>query len=505
MAGEIEEPFRFNFQADLLNSGSISFGRFESESLSWERRSSFSHNRYLEEVEKYSKPGTVTEKKAYFEAHFKRKALLKQNSSESQGGTEFPTHENDDLQESENGNESKHSACSGESPHSSGHFIYDKETEIQICVNQNVETLCGEKTNLSSVDNTITNPDHLKIEETRQLETANCDLVKSEEITEVTLNDSVVIMGVASEMKHPKPKPKPKAQANVAQVSRIISREASNVSNITKIREIKGLTMKEKVNKSPKPASSIAHSGRKTSKSEESSASFPKAKLPPPNKSIVKENRSEKSLPGARQTANRFKLFKIFLMWKVFIYRFSIFLHLLFLYIHRTKQTVLAPGKPHVNQTAAGFNFKSDQRAERRKEEKRATAEMAQSQKSLNFKATPIPSFYKESARSLNQSKVIPTSKTPNRPRTATMAPSTKKVPSNSTNSSNPRPTSSSSLTRRNCLPEPSRKVQENKKDLNLQKQKKQEAVIGPRVRETKGVHTGTGLKPGYLGVGVAI
>ncbi|GER44485.1 TPX2 (targeting protein for Xklp2) proteinfamily [Striga asiatica] len=73
MAGEIQELIRHDFQA---HSGSISFGRFEIESLCWERRSSFSHNRYLEEVEKYSKPGSVTEKKAYFEAHFKKKGIL---------------------------------------------------------------------------------------------------------------------------------------------------------------------------------------------------------------------------------------------------------------------------------------------------------------------------------------------------------------------------------------------------------------------------------------------
>ncbi|KAF5745202.1 putative TPX2 family protein [Tripterygium wilfordii] len=88
MAGEIEEPFSFSFQADSFRSGSISFGRYENESLSWERRSSFSHNRYLEEVEKCSRPGSVIEKKAYFEAHFKKKALRHQNSSESQNGEE---------------------------------------------------------------------------------------------------------------------------------------------------------------------------------------------------------------------------------------------------------------------------------------------------------------------------------------------------------------------------------------------------------------------------------
>ncbi|CAA6673122.1 unnamed protein product [Spirodela intermedia] len=78
------------FQADCPSSSSVSFGRFEAEPLSWERKSSFSHNRYLEEVEKYSTPGSVTEKKAYFEAHFKRTALRnliaieRQNEAEEQ-------------------------------------------------------------------------------------------------------------------------------------------------------------------------------------------------------------------------------------------------------------------------------------------------------------------------------------------------------------------------------------------------------------------------------------
>jgi len=77
----IEWLFKY-FQVEAIHSGSISFGRFELESLSWERRSSFSHNRYLEEVEKYARPGSVTEKKAYFEAHFRRKALLRQAEKE---------------------------------------------------------------------------------------------------------------------------------------------------------------------------------------------------------------------------------------------------------------------------------------------------------------------------------------------------------------------------------------------------------------------------------------
>lgn len=56
---------------------SISFGRFEHDSLSWERWSSFSPNKYLEEVEKCSTPGSVAMKKAYFEAHYKKVAARK--------------------------------------------------------------------------------------------------------------------------------------------------------------------------------------------------------------------------------------------------------------------------------------------------------------------------------------------------------------------------------------------------------------------------------------------
>ncbi|KAF2301764.1 hypothetical protein GH714_028932 [Hevea brasiliensis] len=56
---------------------SISFGRFMSESLAWEKWSTFSHNHYLEEVEQFSKPGSVAQKRAYFEAHYKKRAAMK--------------------------------------------------------------------------------------------------------------------------------------------------------------------------------------------------------------------------------------------------------------------------------------------------------------------------------------------------------------------------------------------------------------------------------------------
>ncbi|KAJ6771276.1 F3I6.9 PROTEIN [Salix koriyanagi] len=56
---------------------SVSFGRFENDSLSWDKWSSFSQNKYLEEVEKCATPGSVAEKRAYFEAHYKKIAARK--------------------------------------------------------------------------------------------------------------------------------------------------------------------------------------------------------------------------------------------------------------------------------------------------------------------------------------------------------------------------------------------------------------------------------------------
>ncbi|PNX89861.1 hypothetical protein L195_g045983, partial [Trifolium pratense] len=47
------------------------------ESLAWEKWSSFSHNRYVEEAERFSKPGSVAQKKAFFEAHYKKLAAQK--------------------------------------------------------------------------------------------------------------------------------------------------------------------------------------------------------------------------------------------------------------------------------------------------------------------------------------------------------------------------------------------------------------------------------------------
>ncbi|KAK6790547.1 hypothetical protein RDI58_009628 [Solanum bulbocastanum] len=56
---------------------SVSFGKYENDALSWEKWSSFSPNKYLEEADKCKTSGSVAQKKAYFEAHYKKIATQK--------------------------------------------------------------------------------------------------------------------------------------------------------------------------------------------------------------------------------------------------------------------------------------------------------------------------------------------------------------------------------------------------------------------------------------------
>ncbi|KAJ6845479.1 protein WVD2-like 7 isoform X1 [Iris pallida] len=140
MAGETENCI--SFQSDLSRSGSISFGRFEVESLSWERRSSFSHNRYLEEVEKCYTPGSVTQKRAILEAHFKKKPLLlpqasleHQEEGEYQGTRKHIDQQTDYLEEPVDPNNEGHPefAWYDESPAvSDDHETVEDEQEEEI-------------------------------------------------------------------------------------------------------------------------------------------------------------------------------------------------------------------------------------------------------------------------------------------------------------------------------------------------------------------------------------
>ncbi|TVU29684.1 hypothetical protein EJB05_21262 [Eragrostis curvula] len=62
-------------QKMVLDHGSVSFGRFAAEPLSWERRSVFAHNSRQEEISKLTAPGLVAQKKAFFEEYYKKRHL----------------------------------------------------------------------------------------------------------------------------------------------------------------------------------------------------------------------------------------------------------------------------------------------------------------------------------------------------------------------------------------------------------------------------------------------
>uniref|UniRef100_A0ACD5Y7H7 Uncharacterized protein n=1 Tax=Avena sativa TaxID=4498 RepID=A0ACD5Y7H7_AVESA len=64
-----------DWKADMISAlgESVSFGRFLSEPLEWGKWSAFEHNRYLEEAAGQSRPGSVAQKKAFFEEHYARK------------------------------------------------------------------------------------------------------------------------------------------------------------------------------------------------------------------------------------------------------------------------------------------------------------------------------------------------------------------------------------------------------------------------------------------------
>lgn len=85
---EIKDQSQVEPAPECLVDGSISFGRFSLDTLSWEKWSAFSQNRYLEEVEKCSTPGSVAKKAAYFDAHYKKiaaqRALLQQSLTEEE-------------------------------------------------------------------------------------------------------------------------------------------------------------------------------------------------------------------------------------------------------------------------------------------------------------------------------------------------------------------------------------------------------------------------------------
>ncbi|XP_073302685.1 protein WVD2-like 7 [Primulina huaijiensis] len=98
---------------------SVSFGRFRDDTLSWEKWSHFSQNKYLEEAGNLSTPGLVAQKKAYFEAHYKKVAAQRAMELEQEKFAEDADRSSEEtiiegVLENSSGIENKSVACNGE-------------------------------------------------------------------------------------------------------------------------------------------------------------------------------------------------------------------------------------------------------------------------------------------------------------------------------------------------------------------------------------------------------
>lgn len=106
--------------SQTLNHGSVSFGRFELESLSWEKWSVFTNDKRHEEFVKFN--GLVAQKKAYFEEYYKKIRELKASQQQIQQ-TELT------LEYSGDGSDSSQTedmpAEELETPTGSGTIVYD--------------------------------------------------------------------------------------------------------------------------------------------------------------------------------------------------------------------------------------------------------------------------------------------------------------------------------------------------------------------------------------------
>uniref|UniRef100_A0A0A9EPJ7 TPX2 C-terminal domain-containing protein n=1 Tax=Arundo donax TaxID=35708 RepID=A0A0A9EPJ7_ARUDO len=97
-----------NWKADMMSAlgESVSFGRFLSEPLEWGKWSAFAHNCYLEEAARQSRPGSVAQRKAFFEAHYARK-----RKNEADAGADYG--EGYDDEEGRDGGEGDLEAADG--------------------------------------------------------------------------------------------------------------------------------------------------------------------------------------------------------------------------------------------------------------------------------------------------------------------------------------------------------------------------------------------------------
>ncbi|KAK4763835.1 hypothetical protein SAY87_013273 [Trapa incisa] len=379
MAGEVENSHGFSFEADSVHSGSISFGKFENEPLCWERRSSFSHSRYLEEVEKCSKPGSVNEKKAYFEAHFRKKIQsLDQTSTEHQNTDNDSPESTDYREEVQFMSKDFQFSHYGESQISSGYARGESE-EINNCVELSMTPEMPIETGIFTEQRA--GGDEKEVE------------VSSEVISLLQNNDTSENISVTAR-NHLSPE-----MLDAGDLKQIEGGPESH----TLVVPVRNHVPSEMTVPKKKPSKSIAKTPLRTNREKPSQR--------PSSAAIGSVQRVQKQ--DGRESQR----------WKVMQDSRSVgelkdkkFTESSLPVITRI-HTRGASNGARLGRTEGTFRFKSEERAERRKEfymkleekmhtkgaeinqiqervQKKTEVEIKQFRKSLNFKANPMPSFY---------------------------------------------------------------------------------------------------------------
>lgn len=171
-----------NASAKPLLEVSVSFGRFENDLLSWEKWSTFSPNKYLEEVEKYATPGSVAQKRAYFEAHYKkiadRKTKLLEQEREMEGNTTVSSELNG------GGDLMDHSERVDSESETSNHHVSAEEVEQNTTLIGEVGNVYQEvvKDDVESTAECESSPDGEKEEPDGKLDCVGSEISKQEEV-----------------------------------------------------------------------------------------------------------------------------------------------------------------------------------------------------------------------------------------------------------------------------------------------------------------------------------
>ncbi|KAG2321642.1 hypothetical protein Bca52824_014855 [Brassica carinata] len=432
MAGsEIQEPISLSFQESSIHSGSISFGRFEEEGLSWEKRSSFSHNRYLEEVDKCSKPGSVTEMKAHFEAHFKKRGMRLPSSIESQtwgvrqtgdDATESFEDYRSDGSFSENTSQSE-SPCNYQGK-SQCEYVEESDHCVsydEIAVNSD-DVIELDEEGGATLDVPLDNDEVVPVE-CISIKEVRCEVLGQQEMPlEIEVRDDDEDKEHCAEVQETE--------------SRLVEHVPEKASDVTE-RSSSACEPKSLPNAKPiipkvvnvTKASIKRHDVTPKAVSGRTKGSYLSA-----NSKTKVDAKSQKELRPKKTVESRPSTSK-----KI------------------ETRTPLATNRPktgsysaklEMSTGATSFRFKCSERAEKRKEfymkleekihakktetnqvqaktQQKAEAEMKQFRKSLNFKATPMPSFYNTVTRPVSCYKTEPSKVAPSRPRSTTSASST--------------------------------------------------------------------------------